>query len=586
MDWAERGVCGESSLRRRAVIARRLCLTLAVGMALLCVACVGEKKSEGPPPKKASRAEAPKRPRADRLELVFVYGSEKEEWIKEATAAFNSERKKTKSGKMIHVKAIPMGSGETVDSILAGRLKAHVISPASAAFIKLGNAESQRRAGTDLVGRTDNLVLSPVVIAMWKPMAEAIGWGEKPIGWSDIIALADDPKGWETYGKPQWGRFKFGHTHPEHSNSGLISLFAEVYAGAGKVAGLTVEDVNDPKVAEYLSKIEKAVVHYGSSTGFFGKKMFARGPSYLSAAVLYENMVIESYSDRYQLPFPVVAIYPKEGTFWSDHPAGVVERDWVTPEHREAGRMYIDYLLEKPQQEKALKYGFRPASVDVPLAAPLDAAHGVDPKEPKTTLEVPSVPVMDAIIKLWHENKKHTEVVLVIDISGSMKRQDKMTHAKKGAEQMVKMLGDRDRFSLMPFNHQAAWALQDASVKEKRQEALQEIGKLWADGGTALYDSVAMAYDYLSQRWNPGRIFGVVALTDGKDEHSAMNLPQLIEKISAEREGPSIRIFTIAYGKGAEMEVLEQISEATQAKAYKGTPQNIRQVFKEISTFF
>jgi Ca-activated chloride channel family protein len=41
------------------------------------------------------------------------------------------------------------------------------------------------------------------------------------------------------------------------------------------------------------------------------------------------------------LSFPVVAIYQKEGTFWSDHPAGVVERDWVTPEHREAAKIHI-----------------------------------------------------------------------------------------------------------------------------------------------------------------------------------------------------------------------------------------------------
>lgn len=113
-------------------------------------------------------------------------------------------------------------------------------------------------------------------------------------------------------------------------------------------------------------------------------------PEYLSAAVLYESMVVESYSQS-NLPFPVVAIYPKEGTFWSDHPVGVVEREWVTPEHREAGKIYIQYLLARPQQERAMEYGFRPASLDVPLAAPLDSNHGIDSKEPKTTLEVPSV---------------------------------------------------------------------------------------------------------------------------------------------------------------------------------------------------
>ena len=68
-----------------------------------------------------------------------------------------------------------------------------------------------------------------------------------------------------------------------------------MYAATGKTAGLTLADVDKPRTAEFVQGIEKSVVHYGSSTGFFGRKMFASGPQYLSAAVLYENMVIESY---------------------------------------------------------------------------------------------------------------------------------------------------------------------------------------------------------------------------------------------------------------------------------------------------
>jgi len=95
--------------------------------------------------------------------------------------------------------------------------------------------------------------------------------------------------------------------------------------------------------------------------------MFAAGPQYLSAAVLYESMVIESYGQNLQ--FPVVAIYPKEGTFWSDHPIGIVNRDWVTPAHKEAAQIYIKYLLARPQQERAMQYGFRPGAVDVPFGS-------------------------------------------------------------------------------------------------------------------------------------------------------------------------------------------------------------------------
>ncbi len=527
-------------------------------------------------------------PSADRLELTFTYGSEKEKWIHEVTDAFNRADHRTSSGKRIYVRAFPMGSGEAIDEVLDGRRQPHIISPASSAFIKLGNAQSQSKTGKDLIGNTDNLVLSPVVIAMWKPMAEALGWGKKPIGWSDILAMARSQKGWEAHGYPQWGRFKFGHTHPQFSNSGLISLFAEVYAASGKTAGLTVADVNKPHTADFLSGIEKSVVHYGSSTGFFGRQMFSTGPQYLSAAVLYENMVIESYSQS-NLPFPVVAIYPQEGTFWSDHPIGIVERDWVTPEHREAAKTYIQYLLQRPQQEKAITYGFRPGAVDVPLASPIDESHGVDPKEPKTTLEVPSVPVIDSILNLWQQKKKAANVVLVMDTSGSMNDNGKIQSAREGAKQLVNLLSDGDRLSLLPFNNNINWASQDIPIKTGKDELLQKIDSLFAQGGTALYDSIDTANQYLASHSHEGEgdsILSIVVLTDGEDTESKMHLNELMDHIRFDGETHKIHVFTIAYGKDAKKDILGQIAETTQAKSYEGTPQNIVGVFKDISTFF
>ena len=520
------------------------------------------------------------------IELVFPYGSEKEKWINDVTQAFNRSGAKTQSGKPIFVRALPMGSGETIDNILSGRLQAHLASPASSAFIKLGNAESRTKTGKDLIASTDNLVLSPVVIAMWKPMAEAIGWGKKPIGWSDILALSRNEKGWQSFGYPQWGKFKFGHTHPEYSNSGLISLFAEAYAASGKTANLTLSDLAKPQMKEFLGGVEQSVVHYGSSTGFFGRKMFANGPEYLSAAVLYESMVVESYSQS-NLPFPIVAIYPKEGTFWSDHPVGIVEREWVTPEHREAAKIYIQYLLARAQQEKALQYGFRPASVDVALASPLDSAHGVDPKEPKTTLEVPSVEVINALLELWKAQKKHSNVVLVLDTSGSMSEDNKMQNAKVGAKQLVTMLDNGDTFSFLPFSSELHWSAQDVLVKDGRSQVLQQVDSLFAGGGTALYDSIDAAYQHLATVKDPNtKIQSVVVLTDGADTQSRMKFDELMQRIQYNGETRAIHVFTIAYGNDARKDILQKIADATQAKFYEGTPQNIVDVFRDISTFF
>lgn len=559
----------------------RLCLILS--LALLAGLIPGCERA-APEREQAATPQA-----SPTIRLLFTYGSEKEAWLKEVTQAFNTEDHKIGSGDRIQVEAVPTGSGDCIDEILSGARQPHLTSPASGAYFVLGNAQSLARAGKPIVEKTDNLLLSPVVIAMWKPMAEALGWGRKPIGWSDILALAKEPGGWAAKGHPEWGSFKFGHTHPESSNSGLISLFAEVYAASGKTAGLTQADVARPEVANYVAGIEKAVVHYGSSTGFFGKKMFAGGPGYLSAAVLYENMVVESYGSQNQLAFPVVAIYPKEGTFWSDHPVGVVEREWVTPQHREAAQKYIEYLLARPQQEKALPHGFRPADPSIVIGAPIDAAHGVDPKEPQTTLEVPGADVMEAILALWRENKKSANVVLVLDNSGSMNADNgaRIINAKAGAEQLVNALHDSDLFSMLVFSHVLNWSFRDLPIKSGRDKALFAVRNIFADGGTALYDAVYDAHTAAAPvaAKRPDLISAIVVLTDGEDQNSKRTLDDLLRKIQFNGETNTVRVFTIRYGGGSP-EALKKIADATQGKYYEGTPQNIRSVFRDIATFF
>ncbi len=554
-------------------------LVLHLLLAFLLSACRGSSEQKVPSPSDVTDSPTT-------IKLVFTYGSEKESWVKDVTNTFNESRQKTKGGRTIVVEAIPMGSGDCIEEITSGRRQTHITSPASAAFIKLGNAESRVKTGQDLLSATENLVLSPVVIAMWKPMAEAIGWGKKPIGWGDITKLARDRRGWAAYGFPQWGAFKFGHTHPEYSNSGLIALLAEAYAGANKVSGLSSADINKPATASFIQAIESSVVHYGTSTGFFSSKMFANGPEYLSAAVLYESNVIESYRGNSQLPFPVVAIYPKEGTFWSDHPIGIVEREWVTPDHREAARTYIQFLLSRPQQEKALTYGFRPASVDIPVSSPVDADHGIDPNEPKTTLEVPPADVISSLFGVWEVNKRHSNIVLVFDTSGSMSEANRMPNAKAGALQLIDILADKDTVSLLPFNSQVSWARTDLLMASDREEAKSTINSLFPGGDTALYDAIAEAAKYLSAHSDPDRIMAIVVLTDGEDNRSQTTLNQLLQNVAFNAERNTTRIFTIGYGSAAGKSALQKIADTTQARFYEGTPQNIRLVFKEVSTFF
>lgn len=257
-------------------------------------------------------------PPRNALVVRMLYGSEKQVWIETVTPEFNAQQHRSTRDRPIFVEAVPMGSTESMELILSGQEQPAIWSPASSILIPVANQRwAGSHGGDPLVEDAPSLVLSPVVIAMWQPMAEALGWPETAIGWADIAEMAAGGKTWANFGHPEWGLFQFGHTHPDYSNSGVTSILATVYVAADKTRHLTVADVQRPEVTQFLADVQRGIIHYGESTGFFGRQMFNRGPSYLSAAVLYENLVVESYnSELYpNRSLPVVAIYPKEGTF-------------------------------------------------------------------------------------------------------------------------------------------------------------------------------------------------------------------------------------------------------------------------------
>ena len=220
-------------------------------------------------------------------------------------------------------------------------------------------------------------------------------------------------------------------------------------------------------------------------------------------------MVIESTSPEYKLPFPVVAIYPREGTFWSDHPVGIVRRDGVHVRSTGAARIYIDHLLARPQQSGRSSTGSARRTWTSRSARRFDTAHGIDPKEPQTTLEVPSVEVIDAVLQLWNENKKRAEVTLVLDVSGSMNEERKIDAARAGAEQLVALLDEQDHFSLLPFNDRAVWAVQKVPMSHARASTVEHDPRSVRSEGTALYARSPRPLTDLAAA-GPGRISALV----------------------------------------------------------------------------
>jgi Ca-activated chloride channel family protein len=518
------------------------------------------------------------------VELEVAFSSEKKDWAQEAIDEFNGSHPTTADARPIHVKPTFGGSVEPIADIVAGKSKPHVFSPASSLVLPLLNDQWTGANGATakpIVGGADPLVLSPVVVAMWEPMARALGWPAKKLGWADIAALARSPDGWRGKGHPEWGDFRFGHTHPGYSNSGLIAVLAETYAAAGKTRDLEAADVTKPTSVTFVRDIEGSVVHYGRSTGFFYDTLAQHGPSYLSAAVLYENLVVTSSKDA-NLQMPLVCIYPKEGTQWADHPFAVLDAPWVGAAERDAAAKPKAHLLSRPVQERAMsKYGFRPALTDIALGAPIDSAHGADPKEPQTLLGTPNVRVLRSVLDQWKTTKRGVSVVVVFDRSGSMAG-PRIKGARDGLSAFLATLQPSDRVVILTFNGH----LDPPTPPTPPAEAQTRVQAIFADGETALYDAVLRGREIAEQDPDKKHIHAVVVLTDGEDNKSTTSLADTLTKLTPVEQGSAVRIFTIGYGTDANGKILGDIAKRTGGVYYHGDVDNIRSIYDEIASFF
>jgi hypothetical protein len=104
-------------------------------------------------------------------------------------------------------------------------------------------------------------IYAPLGFAMWRPMAEALGWPDSPVGWDTIVDLAADPAGWSSYGRPEWGQFRFGHSHPAYANSGLLAMTSFVHGIVGVDGPLTAAQVYEAE--EAMRTLELNTSKYG-----------------------------------------------------------------------------------------------------------------------------------------------------------------------------------------------------------------------------------------------------------------------------------------------------------------------------------
>ena len=559
---------------------------------------------------------------------------EKLELLTDLARRFNSSDEARVDGRCAFVRVQRKSSGAGMQLLTEGWPNTPengpqpvVWSPASSAW---GAILNQRLADTNrpamaAVGPDGSLgrpfMLTPLVIAMPRPMAQALGWPDTPIGYGDILKLAQDPAGWGSKGHPEWGPFRLGKTNPNFSTSALSATIAQYYAATNKTADLTAEDLARPEVDAFSRGVESSVVHYGDITLTFLNNLYrndARGAglTYASAVAVEEKSVIDYNSgnpdgitdpgERPRPPrVPLVAIYPKEGTLFSDNPFIVLDAPWVSERQKAGARAFEAFVQRPANQEQVLRFGFRPGNPAVAIGAPIDRANGVDPDQPQNVLGVPSPPVLVRVLDAWARQRKAAKVMLVVDVSGSMgepandQGDTKLDLAKRAAIDSLRQFKDEDAVALRIFSTEISRTPPTEYVDlvpfgpagAQREAIASRIDALVPTQGTPLYTVARDSYTQMRDSYDAQRINAVVLLTDGRNEDPNNNdLDGLLATLRSGNEGQSnkpVRIFPIAYGGNADLSVLRRMAEATNAAAYDASdPATIQNVFTAVISNF
>ena len=415
----------------------------------------------------------------------------------------------------------------------------------------------------------EKIALSPVIVGVNTTKAKAWGWDKNPPSWSDLAAKAAQ------------GEFKFAMTNPTSSNSGFSALIALIAALSNDPENFTLTPAQQQTVQDFF----KGQRLTAGSSGWLSEA-FVREQAHLDGIINYESVLLQ-LNQSGQLREPLTLIYPHEGVVTADYPLLLLDAN-----KRAEYDKVVAWLKSSAVQERLMKdTDRRPILPSIPL----EARFGT-----QTLIELPfpgQRSVVDRILTSYlDEQRLPAHAYFVIDLSGSMQG-ERLTALKTALLNLMggdtSLTGQFSRFrareeiSFLPFRHYAEpvteFTIASGSALEGSLAATRQFTQNFvADGGTAIFSSLADAYTQMAQEQSkhPDRYYSVVLMTDGANT-SGMTLADFksfFRQLPAEAQ--AIKTFPILFGD-ADTQAMQQLADLTGGKVFDGS-KNLGAAFKII----
>jgi hypothetical protein len=291
------------------------------------------------------------------------------------------------------------------------------------------------------------LARSPLVFAMPEPMADALSPAR--IRWRDLIALADLDNGWAEHWNEEWDRPRIVISDPLRSTEGLLTLLSlgasqdEIGAdGSSPEARITIDsDIGVLRLraccasdAPCPASRRRSGCCYAASwrpTSPCDSCRACRCSSGRCGSTNRGEMEVPPATEGSEatgrlLSMPVrpearlTAIYPTEGAYGADYPFVIMDGDWVDDTTAQVAEEFEEFILSDAGQERFEADGFRDAdnsSNDVHRTE-----YGLTRQERGHLPPEPEAEVVANVRDSWRNVTTPTHTLMVVDVSGSMKR--------------------------------------------------------------------------------------------------------------------------------------------------------------------
>ncbi len=156
--------------------------------------------------------------------------------------------------------------------------------------------------------------------------------------------------------------------------------------------------------------------------------------------------------------------------------------------------------------------------------------------------------------KIRTENRKAANLVFVVDVSGSMAREDRLGLVRQALRMLTNELTIRDKVGIVVYGSRGQVILEPTGI-DKKEVILAAIEQLYPSGSTNAEEGLRLGYQMADRMFDPAKINRIILCSDGVANNGVTKAEELLKWIKSYAD-KGITLSSIGFGMGNYNDVL------------------------------